>query len=172
MLLILFYLGISEPILTFQANWMDSITSSWMNQSGDLYLLDGKQKKIFRFDPSGKPLGVWGGDGDGPGEFRNPKSISFNETLNTLWVYDPTKGGFFLFDSNGIYLKRVPTKFGILSSFLLNEQQIISLETKESNYDNDINAILFYENLALKEKRILRTFSSKEHSDRALGTRS
>ncbi|MGD9707703.1 MAG: 6-bladed beta-propeller [Candidatus Delongbacteria bacterium] len=55
-----------------------------LDESGNLYVFDRKSFKVFKYDPAGKLLKVFGGQGQGPGEFIQPGTI--NVRKDTLYV--------------------------------------------------------------------------------------
>ena len=71
--------------------------------SGSTVLRDGRiltthpSEGVARlFSPEGKLLRVFGGPGDGPGEFRNPQGAG--QLSDTIWVNDGARGRFVLYD--------------------------------------------------------------------------
>ena len=54
---------------------------------GDLYVLDSGGKRVLGYDATGEFIGVWGREGNGPGEIANPGGIAVAPD-GTLWVTD------------------------------------------------------------------------------------
>ncbi|MEJ2481977.1 MAG: hypothetical protein P8049_02370 [Gemmatimonadota bacterium] len=54
---------------------------------GRLYLLDGAGKRVLAFDPAGRPLGIRGREGGGPGEFNTPAGLDVGPA-DTIFVVD------------------------------------------------------------------------------------
>ena len=67
-----------------------------LTDSGNIYVLDPPVAGVHWFDDSGRWLGMIGGDGDGPGEFRRPTDMGW--ASDTLWVSDPSAGRMSFFD--------------------------------------------------------------------------
>ena len=55
--------------------------------TGQIYVADRPNDRIVVFDPSGRYAGTWGRSGDGPGEFRNPTTVSVDPS-GSLVVWD------------------------------------------------------------------------------------
>ena len=54
---------------------------------GRLFVLDGAGMRVLGYDPTGQPIGVWGREGGGPGEFTSPSGLTAGPG-DTLWVVD------------------------------------------------------------------------------------
>lgn len=67
---------------------------------GDYYVLDATDRKVRKFDASGRFIMEFGGRGDGPGEFRDPFALAILD--ETIFVADPGRGqSLQVFDVNG-----------------------------------------------------------------------
>ena len=66
--------------------------------SANILVLDPPASGVHRFDDSGRWLGLIGGEGDGPGEFRSPSDMGW--FMDTLWVSDPAAGRMSLFNGH------------------------------------------------------------------------
>lgn len=64
--------------------------------AGNLYVLDGAGKRVLGYDAAGELVGVWGGEGNGPGELANPGGLGVAAD-GTLWVPDQGNGRVTLF---------------------------------------------------------------------------
>ena len=69
--------------------------------NGDIYLLAGFQKAVFRFSASGKFLNRFGSGGDGPGQLRSPNDIAVDGQGR---VYVSDSSGIHVFAGDGRYL--------------------------------------------------------------------
>ncbi len=78
------------------------------DSTGNIYISDSKARTIFKFDSSGNFLIRIGREGQGPGEFNNPRRICL---LNdSLIVSDNNNRRIQILDKNGIYIKSVKLK--------------------------------------------------------------
>ncbi len=67
---------------------------------GSIWILDGQQTTILRFDASGAYIGSVGREGEGPGEFRRPQSLAARGPDRAL-VWDSGLGRATTFDLHG-----------------------------------------------------------------------
>jgi len=89
---------------------------------GNIYVLDQKQKSIFKFDPKGRFLLKKGQHGQGPGDFVNPFCIYVEKT--SVFVSDTLKLDIQVFDLDlnllrSFKLKRAYTDLAISDSGLI-----------------------------------------------------
>jgi hypothetical protein len=54
---------------------------------GRLFVLDGAGMRVLGYDPAGRPIGLWGREGGGPGEFAAPSGLAVGPG-DSLWVVD------------------------------------------------------------------------------------
>jgi hypothetical protein len=93
-----------------------------VDKQGKIYLLDGSNKKIFLFSKEGKQLKEYGkGEGKGPGEFLDPRSIDIDKKGN-LYICDLLKREITVLDSNNNVLatpkvKIMPAKILVIAPF-------------------------------------------------------
>ncbi len=66
---------------------------------GRLYTLHRNQAEVMRWTPDGRPDGVIGRQGEGPGEFRSPRQLGFFG--DSLWVMDSRTVRVSYFDGDG-----------------------------------------------------------------------
>lgn len=59
-----------------------------LGPDGRIYVLDGQAKELRIYDASGQHVRTVGGEGEGPGELRNPTGMAWGPAGN-LWVVDP-----------------------------------------------------------------------------------
>ncbi|MGW8283670.1 MAG: hypothetical protein ACWGON_10250, partial [Gemmatimonadota bacterium] len=57
------------------------------DSAGRLFVLDGAGQRVLGYDPDGEPIGVWGREGGGPGEFASPSGLAVGPG-DSLWVVD------------------------------------------------------------------------------------
>ncbi len=72
-----------------------------LDGNGDIYLLGGFQKSVFRFSSDGKFLNRFGSGGDGPGQFRSPSDVAVDGQGR---VYVSDSSGIHVFTGDGRYL--------------------------------------------------------------------
>lgn len=65
---------------------LEPVAVAW-DKAGFVYFVDKGLKRVFKCEPSGAYINSWGGDGDGPGEFKSPVSIAF-DGQNYLYTLD------------------------------------------------------------------------------------
>jgi sugar lactone lactonase YvrE len=68
--------------------------------AGRIYVLDRQANELRVFGPDGAHLRTLGGDGEGPGEFRNPIGMEWSPD-SRLWVADPSNDRYTAFDTAG-----------------------------------------------------------------------
>ncbi len=57
------------------------------DSAGRLFVLDGAGQRVLGYGPDGEPIGVWGREGGGPGEFASPSGLAVG-VGDSLWVVD------------------------------------------------------------------------------------
>jgi len=77
-----------------------------MSPTGILHSLHRQEAGIRRWDKEGRPAGVVGREGEGPGEFRQPGEMGFFG--DSLWVVDRQLHRVSFFDLDGSFLGLVP----------------------------------------------------------------
>ena len=77
--------------------------------SGSIYVLDRKNFNIKVFDSSGRCLRTFGRQGQGPGEFEYPYTISLNQTSGELALHE-LGDGISYFNTDGTFLRHVSLK--------------------------------------------------------------
>ena len=58
--------------------WFDTPADVAIDTDGNVYVVD--RHRIHKFDSSGNPITVWGGYGDGDGQFRYPEGVAVDGT--------------------------------------------------------------------------------------------
>ena len=74
-----------------------------LTDSSYIFVLDPAVYGVHRFDGGGRWLDTFGGEGEGPGEFRQPTAMGW--VADTLWVADRRLGRLSFFDRNGTHLR-------------------------------------------------------------------
>lgn len=69
------------------------------------FLLDGGNRQVVDLAPDGSLRGVFGREGSGPGEFRSPLHLTFDD--EKLWVSDVGNRRFSVYGLDGTYLRDV-----------------------------------------------------------------
>lgn len=57
------------------------------DHAGRLFVLDGAGQRVLGYGRGGEPIGVWGREGGGPGEFASPSGLAVGPG-DSLWVVD------------------------------------------------------------------------------------
>ena len=94
-----------------------------ISHQGEVYVMDEDPPRVFVYGQSGQLVRQFGGEGDGPGEFRFPRAMGF--LSDTLWVSDAIHRRTTLFDSNGTVVATIPVSgvgsSGVIPSALLGD---------------------------------------------------
>lgn len=73
---------------------------------GQLYLLEERNHRVQVFGPDGEFLRAFGGEGQGPGEFRLPMTLAVTAS-DEVAVWDLQNRGYVIFSRGGEYLRNV-----------------------------------------------------------------
>jgi sugar lactone lactonase YvrE len=84
---------------------------------GNIYALGSFNNGVFKFNPDGKFVNKFGGDGDGQGQFRAPSALAVDGQGR---VYVGDFKGIQVFDSDGRYLGLIKVK-GAASGLAFND---------------------------------------------------
>ena len=98
------------------------IASVGEDSSENLFLLDDKNFKVYKFSKNGEKLLSFGDRGDGPGCFLSPHSLYITPEGNI--VVNETREFISLFNSSGHFLERIKVPVG-LGLYYLNKDQFI-----------------------------------------------
>src|SRR6516165_9011235 len=71
-----------------------------------IYVVDQGRARIVKFSPDGQVLTVWGGKGNGDGQFDDHTSVALDPRTNKVYVADPRNKRIQVFDSNGRFLTK------------------------------------------------------------------
>ena len=75
-----------------------------VDDEGNVYVADGMNHRIQKFDPSGRPLVAWGTQGQGSGQFTEPLDVLVEPGTNRVFVADTWNHRIQKFDANGQFL--------------------------------------------------------------------
>lgn len=89
--------SLDDPDYSF--SWLMDLTVA---PDGSIYSVHGNEQVVRRFGPDGRLLRVFGGNGEGPGEFRGPSSLGW--IGDSLWVADSRTGRFSVFSAGGDFI--------------------------------------------------------------------
>jgi hypothetical protein len=90
---------------------------------GFIYVLDGLDYALKKFDAKGKLIKKAGRKGQGPGEFLAPRLLACSQDL--LYATDQTVLGISVFDKNLQFKKRIPFSKPITDLFVLSNEMIV-----------------------------------------------
>jgi len=76
------------------------------DSEGNIYVLDGGNHRVQKFDNKGKHLTTFGRSGQGPGELQHPLSIDIGEDGN-IYIADWGNCRLEVFSSHGEYLRSI-----------------------------------------------------------------
>ena len=71
-----------------------------------IYVVDQGRARIVKFSADGQVLTVWGGKGNGDGQFDDHTSVALDPRTNKVYVADPRNKRIQVFDSNGRFLTK------------------------------------------------------------------
>lgn len=106
---------VSEFVMpeTVAGFWLERPHSLAVDANGRVFVSDQDARVVFIWNAQGKPLGVWGGPGNGPGEFRGPAFLDVVD--DRLHVLDPPAQRVELFNAKGEHLQTITLR-GIFTS--------------------------------------------------------
>lgn len=82
------------------------VTSVAFDEEGRLYILDSDEHRVSVVDPDGAPVRQFGGQGDGPGQFRLPQALAVLPS-GEVAVADTGHRGVLVFGPDGEYRRTV-----------------------------------------------------------------
>lgn len=95
-----------------------------VNGAGELFVLNGLDNKIYKFDNKGKQVLSFGGQDYGEGNLQNPTQIAISDD-NKIYVLDTLDAEIKVFDMYGIFLEK------IFIEKIMNNSKKISLFAKD-----------------------------------------
>ena len=106
----------------------------------DLIILDGKTKKVARFDSSGHFLNLIGTHGHGPGEYIHPISIAYDKYEDQVIIGDWFTKKLLYYQLNGKHVKTLPLSANMEKIKVIDKNHILTF----SNYRMaDFNYYIF-----------------------------
>lgn len=132
-----------------------------LDRKGNIYVLDGGNKRIQVFDKKGQYLRTIGRKGQGPGEFRSPQDVFVND--QDVIVYIPDYRSVKVFTLNGKFLKSIPLKT-YNRSYCVSPEGIIL---------GEVDKITFNENKSKESRKYfasLRLISNIDGSETAIAS--
>ncbi len=97
-------------------------------------------KTVFLFDINGKFITKIGRIGKGPGEYLSPSSISADEAMGIIAVYDGRLNSVLLYGINGDYIKSIQLKSKVAAKSI----ELYKGEIYISNFIHDLSPYLLY----------------------------
>ncbi|NIM57694.1 MAG: 6-bladed beta-propeller [Candidatus Aminicenantes bacterium] len=133
------------------------ITSVAVDNDGNIYILDRKEKKVKVFDSTGKFVRKFGKQGQGPGEMNIPIFVQISPN-NELVVEDVVNRKLMFFSFEGEFLKSISTaKAAGLVAIVIDSkanligQAVVPAEKKlireVKKYDKDLNPLFTIDTL-------------------------
>lgn len=110
------------------------------DSKNNIYILDSKEKAVYKFSEEGEFQNKIGRQGQGPGEFEKPCSI-YIDTKDIIYVLDEINRRVEIFDSDSNYMKSIK----ILESPIGNHKRIIVDDSGNlyiSGYYHILNTVL------------------------------
>ena len=140
------------------------------DSTGNLFILDGGNYRIQKFDENGNFLRTIGRRGQGPSEFSIPRSLEIDSQGN-LYVADGTVGGLVIvLDNSGKEIRRIRTEGIKIDHFRISLSGMIGLPMIETMdvttpiaglYDNNFkNMVRIGEKIDLGEEEKSAYFNS------------
>lgn len=125
------------------------------DESENLYLLDRKRVKVYRFDRDGTFISAFGKKGEGPGEIRNPRGMDLRE--EDLIIFDSGKVHYYTTSGKFIQSFIIPRE--IRPRLMLDRFTLLSLPYINWRDPRGIGQILLYD-LKTRQQRVLMEFAT------------
>ncbi|HOP60897.1 MAG TPA: 6-bladed beta-propeller [Candidatus Saccharicenans sp.] len=136
----------------FDEDRFGELTSMDVDSDGNIYVLDGKEKKIKVFDSAGKFVKKFGEKGQGPGELNLPVSLQVTPAREIV-IGDASNQKLMFFSYDGKFLREMSTAMkarGLVLPLFDSQgniigQQIVQAEGKiireVRKYDRELNSL-------------------------------
>ena len=108
-----------------------------LDASGNVYVADGQNNRVQKFDPIGAYVSQFGTAGSGNGQFSNPIGIAIDASGN-IYVADLANSRVEKFDSTGAYVSQFGT-FGSASG-QFGAPAMIAIDATGNLYITDVSA--------------------------------
>ncbi len=128
------------------------------DKDGNIYMMELKHGKIFKFDQSGNFITTIGKKGEGPGEFR----MAFNFFIVGSNLVVPSTGGIFqYFGLDGKFRKSVITGSFVFPRYFLNENNFVWVKSDNDGRGKKPEKISIYD-MKTKKSKDIKTISPEE----------
>ncbi len=136
----------------FEEDRFGELTSMDVDNDGNIYVLDGKEKKIKVIDSAGKFVKKFGEEGQGPGELNLPVSLQVTPAREIV-IGDASNQKLMFFSLEGRFLREMSTAMkarGLVLPLFDSQgnivgQQIVQAEGKiireVRKYDRELNSL-------------------------------
>ena len=136
----------------FDEDRFGELTSMDVDNDGNIYVLDGKEKKIKVFDSAGKFVKKFGEEGQGPGELNLPVSLQVTPAREIV-IGDASNQKLMFFSLEGDFLREMSTAIkarGLVLPLFDSQgnivgQQIVQADGKiireVRKYDRELNSL-------------------------------
>jgi len=94
-----------------EAGYLFSRITTAVGSGNGFYILDSGNRQVVETDLAGRVRNVFGGRGEGPGEFGFPRFL--NVVDDEVWVGDLMPRRFSVFDRNGQHRRTITMQFGL-----------------------------------------------------------
>lgn len=121
--------------LTAEGDYLFSrIRSITVDDAGNIYVLDSKDKHVLAFDSTGNHLRTFGRAGQGPGEFRLPLTIGMANRDEI--VVEDSRSSLVYYSTAGEYSRNLPiTKTGVARITVDSQGYILGIVIKRDKED-------------------------------------
>jgi hypothetical protein len=133
-----------------------SITSVYEDNLENVYILDKKAYKVYKFSKEGELQLAFGNRGQGPGDFLNPHSLFMTSEGNI--IVNDIKDFVYLFDKKGKFLSRIKVSKGLDLNLLNSNLFYAWVWTKKGRQQVLLD----------KNGKILKSFFSVSKKDSAI----
>ena len=111
--------GVDDEVASF-----GHVVGVAVDGGGVIWVADGRAAEVRRFGPDGRFLGIVGGKGDGPGEFRGISGIKRRPDGRVV-VWDAHGGRFSFFSEDGAFVGSAARYVGVIGA----PQEVFQVDT-------------------------------------------